>query len=446
MLRRFELEGTDTLPPVGDSVQALAPPAEDFAIDMGDVPSIDGVAAPRARQKVARSGWNYAAWAMAGVLVVVLAMFALLQPITLDLKPGDANVSSVGAFSWQSASSVFVWPGEHTLRAEREGYEPAVVRVQVGGPTPARALIHLVKLPGKLQVDSGGVAAQISADGAALGKVPGTVSVPAGERTLTFKAPRYLDHVERLTIAGGGELQKLKVALKPNFGVVSVSSVPDGRADRSRRQGRSASRPRRLKWIPACGACRSPRRACASGPRASSFPRGAGQHRPHQARRRGRARHRALGAVGCAGHHRRQLPWHHAGHHRTVARRVARRHRHARGLCALDARNVRRRPDQAATLDARLAALLVEVRIQGTPADAEVFVNGESRGKAPVSVSLPASRHRLEVRREGYNPFATDLVLAPGIARTHRFQAGESARMSRAIRRRRSPPSRASNY
>ena len=58
--------------------------------------------------------------------------------------------------------------------------------------------------------------------------MPGTVDVPAGDRTLTFKAPRYLDHVERLAIAGGGEQQKLKVALKPSFGVVSISSVPAG--------------------------------------------------------------------------------------------------------------------------------------------------------------------------------------------------------------------------
>ncbi len=73
-------------------------------------------------------------------------------------------------------------------------------------------------------------------------------------------------------------------------------------------------------------------------------------------------------------------------------------------------------------LDARLAALLVEVRIQGEPADAEVFVNGNSRGKAPVSLSLPASRQHIEVRKEGFNPFVTDLVLAPGIARTVDFK------------------------
>jgi len=51
-----------------------------------------------------------------------------------------------------------------------------------------------------------------------------------------------------------------------------------------------------------------------------------------------------------------------------------------------------------------------------------VLVNGASRGKAPASMSLPASRQHIEVRKEGYNAFVTDLVLAPGIARTVEFK------------------------
>jgi hypothetical protein len=226
-LRRFDLVGNETLPPVGDTVRTIAPPAEDLAIDLGELPSIEGFVAPRAR-RVARSQWNYAAWVMGGLLVLVLGLFALLEPIALDLKPGDASVKSIGTFSWQSASSVFVFPGEHHLRAERKGYIPAETTVKVGGPVQAHALIHLVKLPGRLDVDTGGVAAEISADGAQLGRVPGIVDVPAGDRTLTFRAPRYLDHVERVTIAGGGERQKLKVALKPSFAVVTLISVPSG--------------------------------------------------------------------------------------------------------------------------------------------------------------------------------------------------------------------------
>jgi hypothetical protein len=56
-LRRFDLVGNDTLPPVGDSVRTLAPPAEDLTIDLGELPSIEGFVAPRAPRH-APSPWN----------------------------------------------------------------------------------------------------------------------------------------------------------------------------------------------------------------------------------------------------------------------------------------------------------------------------------------------------------------------------------------------------
>ena len=128
-LRRFELEGNETLPPVGDSVRTLAAPAEEFTVELSQVPSVEGIGPMQVRAKP-RSKLNYLAWAMGLLLAVVLGLFALLKPIALDLRPGDAEVSSVGSFSWQSASSVFVFPGEHTLRAEREarnGHRAAVL-------------------------------------------------------------------------------------------------------------------------------------------------------------------------------------------------------------------------------------------------------------------------------------------------------------------------------
>ena len=155
----------------------------------------------------------------------------LLEPIALDLQPGGCATSRrVGGFSWQSASSVFVFPGEHTLRARaRRATSPAEVKVAVAragagaradppGQTTRQARSRQRRRRPRRSPPTA----------RAIGRVPGTVDVPAGERTLTFKAPRYLDHVERVDIAGGGEKQKLKVALKPNFGVVSISSVPAG--------------------------------------------------------------------------------------------------------------------------------------------------------------------------------------------------------------------------
>jgi formylglycine-generating enzyme required for sulfatase activity len=418
-LRRFELVGNDTLPPVGDSVRTLAPPSEDQPIEMGAVPTIEGLVAPRRQEP--RSSWNYAAWVMAALLALVLGMFALLQPITLDLRPGDARVRSQGSFSWQSASSVFVFPGEHRLRAEREGYLPTEVSVEVTRATPARALIHLVKLPGKLEVDTGGVTAEISADGARLGSVPGVVEVPAGERTLTFKAARHLDHVERITIAGGGERQALKVALKPNFAAVSISSVPAG-AQIEVDGAPAGATPATLELDAGI------RRVQLSAPGLrvwnssvvvnAGVPQSIGPIELGAADARITVRSVPSGAqVTTGGAFRGLTP---------VTIELSPGVSHAvtvtRAGYAPWTREIFAEAGKEAALDARLSALLVEVRIEGQPADAEVIVNGQPRGKAPVALQLPAARHRVEVRKEGYSPWVTDLALAPGIGRKLDFK------------------------
>jgi formylglycine-generating enzyme required for sulfatase activity len=420
-LRRFDMVGNDTLPPVGDSVRTLAPPAEDLPIGMGELPTIEGFVAPKLRVGGARSRWNYAAWVMGALLLAVLGTFALLQPIALDLRPGDARVSSTGAFSWQSASSVFVFPGNHRLHAEREGYLPADVTVEVGGPQPARALIHLVKLPGKLTVDTGGVAAEISADGAPVGKVPGVVDVPAGDRTLTFRAPRHLEHVERLSIKGGGEKQSIKVSLKPNFAVISISSVPSGAAIEV--DGNPAGvTPAKLELD--AGIRRV--QVAAPGLRVwnssvvvnAGVPQSLGPIELGAADARVTVRSAPSGAqVTTAGVFRGLTP---------VTIDLSPGVSHAvtvtRAGYAPWTRELFAEAGKSSTVDARLAALLVNVRIQGEPADAEVFVNGDSRGKAPVALELPASRHHIEVRKEGYSPYVADVALAPGLGRTLDFK------------------------
>src|SRR4051812_6228130 len=419
-LRLFELEGTDTLPPVGDSVQAVVAPTEDLLVDLGEVPSVEG-ALPAARgPRAPRSKLNYAAWAMGILLVVVLGLFTLLRPIALDLQPTDAKVRSLGNFSWQSASSVFVFPGTHTLRAERKGYEPFESKVDASAAQP-RALIHLIKLPGQLEVDTGGVRAEISPHGARIGAVPGTVAVPAGERTLTFRAPRYLDHVERVAVTGMGEHQKLKVALKPNFAVVNVSSVPAGAQIEV--DGKPAGvTPARVEMDSGM------RRVQVSSPGlrvwtssvavTAGVPQTLGPIALGAADARYTVRSIPSGAqVTTGGSFRGVTPV-------TIdlAPGVSHTITVARAGYAPWTREVFAEPAKEGQLDARLTALLVQVRIQGEPKDAEVWVNGDSKGPAPTSLELPASRHHIEVRKEGYKPFSADLVLAPGIARTVDFK------------------------
>jgi formylglycine-generating enzyme required for sulfatase activity len=54
------------------------------------------------------------------------------------------------------------------------------------------------------------------------------------------------------------------------------------------------------------------------------------------------------------------------------------------------------------------------VHFKVEPADAELFVNGASRGRAPAELRLPAVEHDIELRKEGLEPFRTRVLPRPG--------------------------------
>ncbi len=69
------------------------------------------------------------------------------------------------------------------------------------------------------------------------------------------------------------------------------------------------------------------------------------------------------------------------------------------------------RAPQVAHLDLRATS-------EGGAAGAEVFIDGVDRGTAPNSFEMPAGRHQLELRKDGYKPFSDWLDLAEGERRT----------------------------
>jgi PEGA domain len=69
------------------------------------------------------------------------------------------------------------------------------------------------------------------------------------------------------------------------------------------------------------------------------------------------------------------------------------------------------RAPQVAHLDLRAST-------EGGAAGAEVFIDGVDRGTAPNTFEMPAGRHQIELRKDGYKPFSDWLDLAEGERRT----------------------------
>jgi formylglycine-generating enzyme required for sulfatase activity len=73
-------------------------------------------------------------------------------------------------------------------------------------------------------------------------------------------------------------------------------------------------------------------------------------------------------------------------------------------------------------LSLALAPQIGEVEVVGEPADAEVIVDGESRGRVGQTLHLTAAAHSLEVRRAGYEPQRSTVTPKAGLTQLVRVR------------------------
>lgn len=418
------LVGNDTLAPLGAArVRAADDDADDADIVAASIespaaqpprsadPGIMAVAASRRRTL----------WA--GVVVAALALLLAfgvlgrLQRVAIDVQPAEAKVAASGLVSWRAGDVLFALPGERTVRATLEGYAPLERKVTLLSGRPERLTLRLRKLPGVLEVDTGGVAASVTVDGAPAGRVPGELTVAAGERTLTFRAERYLDVIQRVTVEGMGVRQPLQLRFESSWGRLELSASTPGAA-LSVDGGAPVPLPAAVD-LPA-GVHRIAVTAPGAREWASSVLVKAGQTTAIGPLTLGAPdatlalRSRPAGAeVTVGGVFRGRTPLEIALPPGLPQELLVTRAGH---------QPWQQRVEPAAgsrlALLADLQPIPVSLTVTGEPAGAELFVDGVSRGRTPAKLELLATRYQLEVRRPGSQTFATEVDLTPALART----------------------------
>jgi formylglycine-generating enzyme required for sulfatase activity len=78
-------------------------------------------------------------------------------------------------------------------------------------------------------------------------------------------------------------------------------------------------------------------------------------------------------------------------------------------------RDIQTRADEEFALDVTLDPILSSVAILANPPDAELFINGVSRGSANQTVELLAASQIIEIRAEGYVSFTQEFISRPGL-------------------------------
>jgi formylglycine-generating enzyme required for sulfatase activity len=285
----------------------------------------------------------------------------------------------------------------------------------------------LAKLPGQLQIDTAGVVTSVSIDGVAAGLAPGVITVPAGERTISLRAPRYVDYTTTLGIQGAGARQELHVRLQPAWGTLAVTAVPQGaHVSVDGVDGGAApvsvaapSGVRRIRIAASGWKTWESSVVLKGGQTLAVGPVTLGQPDAHLA-----VRSVPAGAdVTIAGTHRGRTPL-------TVELPSGIAYPIVVSLpgYATWTAETFATAGRSLTAEARLAAVLARVKVSGEPADAELLIDGSPHGTTPQSLALPAVEHRIEVRKAGFIPFEAVLTPVPELERAVQYHLTPSDR------------------
>jgi formylglycine-generating enzyme required for sulfatase activity len=359
-------------------------------------------------------------WGALGILGLALWFVLTSRSVGIEIEPAPDRFEIEGSLLDVPFGGRFLLrAGTYRVVAHKEGYRSLEAEVVVSEERRPDFRFTLEKLPGRLVVRTKPASgASVSVDGSEVGVTPiEPIELEAGEHDVQVAADRYRVFSTRVAIEGEGTLVELDVALEPRFATVTFVSEPPG-ATVVVGNGRFGPTPVGVE-----------------------LPEGSHEYEallPGRKPEHGRVRVsggepqtvrlgdfapvdgvvRLLSIPGEAnvtvdGEYRGRTPLELAlPPGRTYQLLLA--HPGYRS----ETREVEVASGTSRTLTVELEAQLGEVELVVDPPDAELYVNGERRGEARQVLRLPAVRQSIEIRKEGYETFATDVTPRPDFPQT----------------------------
>lgn len=387
-----------------DYIEPIVP--VDFTPPKGDGPGFDF-----------RWRWIYGVVAVFALLGGSAVWFVLTaRSVFVEVDPFTAAVELSGGVRFKVGPRYLLRSGSYRLRLSNEGYHDSVITLEVGDEPSQTRQFAMNPLPGRISVSAGSLTgARISIDGADIGNTPLTdVPVEAGEYELTVSLDRYRDFSLGINMEGREIEQHFEVELEPAWAEVSLTSEPAGAevlVDGELAgltplvteilegpRALTMKLPRHIAWqeqmeIVAGAALTLPTVALVPADGLvfiQSSPSGA--------------------SVTVGGEFKGLTPLEVSlapgrSHEFTLFREGYRSNRS----------NLQIRADQQHELQVDLEPVLVSVRVQAEPEDAELYVNGNLAGPANQAVELLAASQTIEIRRNGYVPYTTEFIPRPGL-------------------------------
>ena len=162
------------------------------------------------------------------VAIAILVFLFAARAIILRLDPATAEVD-LGGLAFHIGDNYLLLKGEHQLSAQAPGYYPLRKTIQVSGEATQEIDVALQPLPGNLLVRSTLDDIELSIDDKKVASVPGTISdISRGAHKLEFAKYRYFTLQQEVDIEGLGKTQAIDSSLQPAWGQVEFRTVPEG--------------------------------------------------------------------------------------------------------------------------------------------------------------------------------------------------------------------------
>ncbi len=352
--------------------------------------------------------------------LALLAAFAFYifsaKPVLIETDPDYAEIEIAGGFlKLQVGGRYLLRQGDYTVTMTAAGYVSLEQEITIGSADNQEFEFNLEKLPGRITITTRQlVPGEVWVDGELIGETPtDEFSLKAGSYELRIRAERYLEFIQLLEVEGRDVQQTLEAELVPGWANVSFSTVPSG-ATISADGDELGQTPdtveimagvhELLLYKPGYKEWRQPLTVVANQPEefaniqleeadsilsVASSPTGA--------------------AVTVDGRFRGTTP---LSVELSKGASYDIRLTKAGYEAANRAIDVDDSKDRSLTIELRPRIGIVT--IVSDPPDAELIVDGRRRGNASQELSLTATAHRIEIRKNGFEPFVIEVTPKPG--------------------------------
>lgn len=353
------------------------------------------------------------------VMLVIFALTAWFvlsaKSVFIDAQPIGSVVEVHSPMAIKIGPRYLVLQGDYDINVRAEGYYDVDSTITVREEQAQTFQIQLLPLPGFLNLDANAEAAEVIIDGEVIGQTPlQRIELAAGEHEVLIRKERYESQQQIVNMEGRQQEQSLRVELLPAWANVSFASSPAG-ATVTVDGEQIGITPLNAELLAGEHEVLIKLNAHKAWTDSLLVEARVDQNLPlielEEADGLVLLQSTPSNAgVTLDGAYQGQTPL-------EITVPPGRAHELTFFLNGYEEtrRTIQTRPDQELALDIQLDPILSSVTIVASPANAELYINGEFRGPANQTVELLAASQRIEIRADGHAPFTQEFISRPGL-------------------------------